>query len=153
MVVIVDDEEAHANLISEGLLRLGYTTRVFTGPRAGGLALLAAQEGALDGAMALVVDLNLDQVHGFFNGGELLRALRHLRIAAPICLLSGVFVDAATRAALRARFDAVLEKPVRLAPLVRFLHEHAVFPGTGAEVPLGHRSEEDSGVRALAVVH
>lgn len=148
LVIIVDDEPTHAGLLAEGLARMGYQPRVHTGRRASAYALAEAQTGAFDGAAALILDLDIDQVYGFFNGGELLRALRHLNITAPACLLSGVYVDDRVRDRLAEWFDAVVEKPARVARLLRFLEEHV---GEARRMPT--LDAEDSRVTALSSLH
>jgi DNA-binding response OmpR family regulator len=154
MVIVVDDEPTHARPLAAGFERMGLRARVFTGPRAAGYALLAAQSGAFDDAAALVLDLNLDHIHNVMHGPQLLRALRHAGVTAPACLLTGAFMDEEAASRLGVRFDCLIEKPARpgkfrpfLEPLLARAAESSCTVLDGGACPIV--DTEDSAVTTL----
>jgi len=112
-ILLVDDERALLESISEFLRRLGYQVSVSADPEQA-LAQFSANPGAFD---AVVCDLTMPQL----SGVELARQLLRLRPGLPILILSG-FSGAWTPEAVRSLGVAdLLVKPTPPALLVERL--------------------------------
>jgi signal transduction histidine kinase/CheY-like chemotaxis protein len=112
-VLIVDDNEDAAELLSEMLQRLGYTTRVaLDGPS----ALQTLDQFDADVAL---LDIGLPVMDGY----ELARRLRaHPRLGAiQLVALTGYGQESDRRRATEAGFDHHLAKPVKIETLATIL--------------------------------
>lgn len=112
-VLVVDDESALVNLMTEVLTSLGYVPVGFT---SGGEALAAfrAHPKRFD---AVITD---ERMPGL-SGTALIDAIREIRKTIPIVLLSGYFQATGAGAADAPRADEILKKPVSTLDLATSL--------------------------------
>jgi PAS domain S-box-containing protein len=103
-VLVVDDEEALVRLTTDTLTALGYVPVGFTSSTEA-LAAFTAHPDRFD---AVVTD---ERMPGL-SGTALIRALRAVRPAVPVLLMSGYLGAAVVRRAREVGADAVLGKPV-----------------------------------------
>ncbi len=112
-ILFIDDEEALVHLGEEMLAELGYEPVGFASP-ADALAEFHADPDRFDAVLT-------DEAMPGTTGTELAAALRHLRPALPVVLMSG-FVNAAISArAHEAGVADVLAKPLRSRDIARSL--------------------------------
>jgi two-component system response regulator HydG len=112
-VLIVDDQQAMAEMLAEGLVDRGYDAVAFSSGRA------ALEELARRGAAAIVTDMRMPDLDGL----ELLAEVRKLPLAKPvpvIVMTAYGAIDSAVEAIRRGAFH-YLAKPFKLDELVLFL--------------------------------
>lgn len=109
-VLVVDDDQESRNLLSEVLQANGYAV----GTVADGMA--AREELRRDdGYVIVIADLRMPKE----NGLELLRYLQRQKSKQAIIVMSSFFSGAERRQAQELGAQALLEKPFRLAELLR----------------------------------
>jgi excisionase family DNA binding protein len=108
-ILVVEDDEAEARVLSEFLAKAGYETKIAgDGFTAGALAVAFAP-------VLITVDLNMPGLHG----EDLIRLVRALPPLAAVKILVVSGMDPETlQSAVHAGADAALAKPVRWAQLV-----------------------------------
>ncbi|HEU4696406.1 MAG TPA: response regulator [Sphingomicrobium sp.] len=111
-ILLVEDDAAVRRSLQLALAGDGYDVRAY-----GGSTGLTKDAEALQ-ASCLVADLILDEAHAI----DLLDDLRAAGWSGPAILISGHLDDQWRSQALRAGFDAVLEKPVSGVPLLKEIH-------------------------------
>jgi two-component system response regulator HydG len=112
-VLIVDDQQAMAEMLAEGLVDRGYDAVALSSGRA------ALQELAARGAAAIVTDMRMPDLDGL----ELLAEVRKLPLERPvpvIVMTAYGAIDSAVEAIRRGAFH-YLAKPFKLDELVLFL--------------------------------
>ena len=118
-VLIVDDEAPLVTLATETLAELGYVPAGFTSSGAA-LEAFRADPERFD---AVITDERMPRM----SGSALIRAIRGIRPAIPILLVSGYVGGAVVRRALESGADEVLKKPLSArelaTSLARVLHE------------------------------
>ncbi len=112
-ILLVDDEKPLLIMTAELLARLGYEPVPFSDSRAA-LAALEAMPEAYD--MVLT-----DETMPGLTGTELARAVRRMRPAMPIILISGYTGPVLTEMALDAGVEEVLKKPIQSRELAAAL--------------------------------
>jgi CheY-like chemotaxis protein len=117
-VLIVDDEVPLVRLATETLAELGYVPVGFTSS-AEALAAFRAEPERFD---AVITDERMPGI----SGSALIRAIRDIRRAIPILLVSGYTGGGVVRRALESGADEVLKKPLSAralaTSLARLLH-------------------------------
>jgi DNA-binding response OmpR family regulator len=112
-IVVVEDDDAHRNLVIAKLLDDGHD--VYGASSASGLLRLLADGGAtippLDGADLIVLD---QQLPG--SGIEIIRRLRNARSKIPLLLMASRLTSALVQETKRFRVP-ILEKPFSLSDL------------------------------------
>jgi DNA-binding response OmpR family regulator len=135
VVLIVEDDEATADLIADLVEQEGFTVS-----RAGG-GLQALEAFGRDKPVAVFLDWVLPDIPGI----EACRSLRALDPAVPIIFVSGREDEASTIRGLDAGADDYVAKPVRIRELIARLEAHIrkvtvlTERRAAVEVPAGER--------------
>lgn len=111
-ILLVEDDAAVRRSLQLALAGEGYDVRAYGGSKGLSKDIEAMQ------ASCLVADLILDGAHAI----DLLDDMRTAGWLGPAILISGRLDDRWRSEALRAGFDAVLEKPVSGTPLLKEIH-------------------------------
>jgi len=111
-ILLVEDDAAVRRSLQLVLVGEGYDVRAYGGSKG-----LSKDVEALQAA-CLVADLVLPESHAI----DLLGDMRAAGWTGPAVLISGYLNDEWKNKALRAGFDAVLEKPIAGAPLIKEIH-------------------------------
>ena len=108
-ILLVEDDAAVRRSLQLVLAGEGYDVRAYCAAQGLTTDIEAMQ------ASCLVADLVLDETHAI----DLLDDMRAAGWTGPAVLISGYLNDRWRSEALRAGFDAVLEKPISGAPLLK----------------------------------
>ncbi|MFO0956374.1 MAG: sigma-54 dependent transcriptional regulator [Isosphaeraceae bacterium] len=106
-ILVVDDDEAHADTVAEALRRVGYQCTVAVGGREG---LKRIEDGEYD---IILTDLVMDPVGGI----EILKRARQELPDAEVVILTGHATVRTAVAAMQAGASGYLQKPLDLAEL------------------------------------
>ncbi len=126
-VLVIDDDEPLARLLAHTLSGLGYVPVQFVSA-ADALTAFKAHPERFD---AVVTD---ERMPGL-SGGELIRAMRLVRAALPVVLVSGNMGSDFVERAREAGADAVLRKPLVRAELAQAMAQAIVSHGGGRRNP------------------
>lgn len=117
-VLVVDDEPAILDYLSQVLEMEGYDCRCFEDSKTA-LAYLSESQADAD---LMLTDINMPEVDGL----QLLRTVKDVRPELPIILVSGLYELAIALEALESGADDYLKKPVRPADVItavtKYLH-------------------------------
>ena len=109
-VMYVDDDKALVFLVERALARRGFRVSSFTQP-ALALSALRAQPQAYD---LIVTDYNMPE----FNGIDLIRDVKSIRVDLPVALASGYVTREVEQLAFAAGAKALIHKPNDMGELV-----------------------------------
>ncbi|MBX3180702.1 MAG: PAS domain S-box protein [Candidatus Hydrogenedentes bacterium] len=122
-LLLVDDEEALANLLQKALEKFGYNVHALTSSTAA-LELLKQEPGRFD---LLVTDLTMPRM----TGRQLIAEVRGIRPDLPVILVTGFSDNGLLEDLARLGVSTVLTKPVKprnLARIVRDVLDAGAFP-------------------------
>lgn len=114
-VLVIDDEETVRMVLSRLLDQKGYTTRT-AADGAEGLALFRENPA---GFAAVILDRSMPGM----DGAEVFAELRRLRPDIPVVLASGYDPREGVDGSVGERISAFVQKPFRLADILRALRE------------------------------
>jgi CheY-like chemotaxis protein len=114
-VLVIDDEETVRMVLARLLEQKGYTTRA-AGDGAEGLALFRENPA---GYVAVILDRSMPGM----DGAEVFAELRRLRPDLPVVLASGYDPRDGVAGSVGERHSAFVQKPFRLADILRALRE------------------------------
>ena len=120
LVMLVDDDGALLEALTDALVDAGFAVEGFTEPEA---AIARLQHGPTPDA--LIVDYIMPQM----DGEELARRVRSFGLEVPVLLLSGRERDPQSERGLPVRL--VMQKPIRLEQLLDWLADVVTRPRAG----------------------
>lgn len=130
-IMVVDDEEAHRNLINDLLKPLGF---IIHQAESAERALQLIEEVSVD---LFLLDISMPGM----NGWDLLSKLRECKVIAPVIMLSADPYEAALFYQKNADFQAYINKPLRLDGLLAQVQRCLSLEWCSEEENREHKSE------------